>query len=96
MPNGTSSSRSATSRRLGAEPGDGDEAVEVPRPARGRVEVDPVPAAEEARHHRLGDAGGEGRGNSGVGRAPAVLEDLRARLRSRRMAGGDAALMAEG
>ena len=76
--------------RLGAEPRDGDEAVEVPRAARRRVEVDPVPASEQARHHRLRDARGEGRGNRGVGRASAVLEDFRARLRSRRMAGGDA------
>ena len=75
--------------RLGAEPGDGDEAVEVPRAARRGVEVDPVPASEQARHHRLRDARGEGRGNRGVGRASAVLQDLRAGLRSRRMAGGD-------
>ena len=50
---------------------------------------DPVATPEEARHHRLGDARGEGRGNNCVGRAPAVLEDLRACLRSRRMAGSD-------
>ena len=79
-PNGTSSSSSATSRRLGAEPGNGDEAVEIPRAARGRVVVDRVAAAEEAGHHGLGDAGGERRGDRGVGRGSAVREDLGAGL----------------
>ncbi len=76
--------------RLGAEPRDGDEAVEVPCAAGRRIEVDPVPASEQARHHRLRDARGESRGNRSVGSAPAVVQDFRTGLRGSRMAGSDA------
>ena len=76
---------------LASQPGDGHEAVEVPRPSRSRVEVDPVPAAEEAGHHGLGHTRGKSRGHGGIGRVPALGEDLCARLRGRRMACGDAA-----
>ena len=48
-----------------------------------------MPAAEEARHHGLGDAGGEAGGDGRVGRGAALLEDLGAGLGGRRMAGRD-------
>ncbi len=76
---------------LASQPGNRDEAVEVARRPRGGVEVDPVPAAEQAGHHGLGHTGRKSRGHRGVGRVPALGEDLRARLRGGRMAGGDAA-----
>ena len=40
----------------------GDEAVEVPDPPAGPVEVDGVTATEKARHHRLGHTRGEASG----------------------------------
>jgi hypothetical protein len=74
---------------LRAESWNRDEAVEVPRPAGLRVEVDPVSAAEQPRHDRLGDARGERRSHDRIGRASAGLEDLRTGLRGGRMPGGD-------
>src|SRR5512133_1873940 len=71
--------------RLGAEPRHGDEAVEVPRPAAGRLVVHRVAAAEQARHHRLGHAAGEARGDRGVRRRPAGLQHLDPGLDRRRM-----------
>src|SRR5439155_2446558 len=50
------------------------EAVEVSRGAGGRVVVDRVPAAEQAGHHGLGDAGREAGGDGGVRRGPALFE----------------------
>jgi hypothetical protein len=48
-----------------------------------------VPAAEEAGHHRLGDAGREGGRDGGVRGRAAGLEDLDSGGRGGRMAGGD-------
>jgi hypothetical protein len=45
--------------RLSAQARHGDEAVQVARLPRAGVEVDRVPTAEQTRHHRFGDAGGE-------------------------------------
>ena len=75
--------------RLGAEPGDGAEAVEVAHTSRVPVEVDRVTAAEQAGHHRLGDAGSERRRDGGVGGRASVLEDLDAGGGRRRMTGSD-------
>src|SRR5439155_26807379 len=50
------------------------EAVEVSRGGGGRVVVDRVPAAEQAGHHGLGDAGREAGGDGGVRRGPALFE----------------------
>jgi len=41
---------------VGAETWDGDEAVQVARPAARRIEVDCVAASEQPGHHGLGDA----------------------------------------
>ena len=77
MPNGTSSSTQlGPPPRLGAEPGHRDEAVEIPRPARGRFVVDRVTAAEQSGHHRLGDARREAGSDRGVRGRPAVGEHL--------------------
>ena len=70
----------------------GDEAVEVANRAALGLQVDAVSAAEQARHDRLGDAGGEARSDRRVRGAAAVLEDLGARLGSGLVArrdGGD-------
>src|SRR5262249_2901408 len=48
-----------------------------------------VPAAEQARHDRLRDAGGQRGGNRGIGGAPAGLQDLGARGHRRGGAGCD-------
>jgi hypothetical protein len=76
--------------RRGSEPRHGAEAVEVPGAARRGVEVDRVTAAEEAGHHRLGDARRERGRDRRVGGAAAVGEDLGARVRGRGMARSDA------
>src|ERR1051326_8476816 len=72
---------------LGAEPGDRDEAVEVPGAAARRVPVDRVAAPEQARHHRLGDARGERGRDHGIRRVAAVLEHPDPRGGRRRMSG---------
>jgi hypothetical protein len=51
--------------------------------------VDRVPAAEQARHHGLGDAGGQASGYNRVGGAASVLEDLRSGVGCGGMARGD-------
>ena len=68
----------------------GDEAVEVHRRSLARVVDDRVTAAEQAGHDRLCDARGEAGRHGGVGRRPALLENLGARLDGGRMSGGDA------
>ncbi len=72
-----------------AEPGDGDEAVEVRRLPGAGVVVDAVAAAQEAGHHGLGDARGERRRDRRVGGASALGEDLGARGGGGGMACGD-------
>ena len=74
---------------LRTEPRYRDEAVEVPRPPRGGVEVDRVSAAEQPGHHRLGHARREAGGDRAVGGASALREDLHAGLRRRRVTGRD-------
>jgi hypothetical protein len=74
---------------LAAQAGHGDEAVEVRRPCARDVVVDAVPAAEKARHDRLGDAGREGGGDSGVRGGAAVGQDLGAGGGGRGMSGGN-------
>ena len=49
-----------------------------------------MPAAEQPRHHRLGDARRQAGGDGRVGSSAAVLEDLDARVDGRRMTGGNA------
>jgi hypothetical protein len=67
----------------------GAEAVEVARAARACVVVDRVTAAKQPRHHGLGDAGGEARGDCGIRRGSAGLEDLHSCLGRGRMASCD-------
>ena len=74
---------------LDPEARDRAEAVEVADGAGRRLVVNRMPAAEEARHHRLGHAAREAGGDRGVGGAPAVVEDLRAGGGGRGMAGRD-------
>ena len=65
---------------LRAETRHGDEEVEVLGLTARRFVVDRVPAAEQAGHHGLGDAGGERRGDSRVGGASTGAQDLDPRL----------------
>ena len=67
------------------EAGHRHEAVEVACPPSSGVEVDRVPASEQARHHRLGDARRERRGDRRVARGAAFFENLDSRSRRRRM-----------
>ena len=69
--------------------GDGDEAVEVPRPPGRGVPVDGVAAAEEPRHDRLGHARGEAGSHRGVRGRAAGRENLDPGGRGGRMAGCD-------
>ncbi len=69
-----------------AQPGHGDEAVEVASSFAGGVEVHGMAAAEQARHHRLGDAGRNTGCDGGVRSVASVLEDLDSRSHRRRMA----------
>jgi hypothetical protein len=68
-----------------AEPRYGDEAIEPVRTGARGVPVDAVPAAEQSRHERLGDAGGERRGDGCVGGRASLLQNLEACGRGRRM-----------
>ena len=74
---------------LASQPRHRDEAVEVRDPAARGVEVNRVPAAEQARHHRLGDARGQAGGHDGVCGAASLLEDLGSGLGCRGVARGD-------
>ena len=75
-----------------AETRHGDEEVEVPGRGRRGVPVDRVAAAEEAGHHRLGDAGGETRSHRGIRSRAALFEDLPARVGRRRVPGCNASI----
>ena len=68
-----------------AEAGNGDEAVEVPDPPAGALEVDGVTATEKARHHRLGYAGGEAGGYRRVRSRASRFECLDSGLHCGRM-----------
>ena len=76
-------------RRAGSAPRPGTATKQSRLRARpdSRVEVDRVTAAEQPRHHRLGDARREGRGDRRVGGIPSVREDLDSSSRRRRMSG---------
>ena len=69
-----------------------DEEVEVPGLAGRGVPVDRVPAAEEAGHHCLRDTGGEAGRDRRVRRRAALLEDLPACVRRRRVPGCNASI----
>ena len=72
--------------RLLAQAGHGDEAVEIASSPARNVEVHGMAAAEQARHHRLGDAGRNTGCDGGVRSVASVLEDLDSRRHRRRMA----------
>ena len=74
-------------RRRSRSRGHVDEAVEVP--GLGPVPVDRVPTAEQAGHHRLGDARGETGRNGRIRRGSALFEDLDPRRHGRGVSGGD-------
>ena len=75
-----------------AEARHGHEEVQVPGLGGHGVPIDRVAAAEQAGHHRLGDAGGEAGRHRRVGRVAAILEDLPTRVRRRRVPGCNASI----
>jgi hypothetical protein len=74
--------------RLRAQSRRGDEAVQVPRPARGSVEVDRMSAAEQPGHDRLRNARRQRSGDGRVRSGPALVENLDSRRRRRGVSGG--------
>jgi hypothetical protein len=65
------------------------EAVQIPDATGGAVQVDRVPASEEACHHRLGDAGGEAGGDRCIRGGAALGKDRGSGLSGGGMAGCD-------
>jgi len=74
---------------LGAQAGDGDEAVEVAHKTGRGVEDDRVATTEQAGHHGLGHAGRDAGRDCGVGGRATLAEDLEPCLDRRGVSGGD-------